>query len=173
LVSATLGEHVVGRFGVVEVDRRSATPLGGCPGAGGQRAAKISQATLELLGEIWIDGRLPVGVAARWLGPGLVGFVDAERCVQQAVGTGRAGALGDEEQYASIRCLEDGQQAPCAVQVKPADSRQGFSGQPDACRRASAVAYVLDAKRNEALTPPRRAAICSRASLSGQSGQSG
>jgi hypothetical protein len=52
--------------------------------------------------------------------------------------------LSDEEQYASIRCLEDGQQAPYAIQVEPADSRQGFSSQPDACRRASAVAYVLD-----------------------------
>lgn len=90
-------------------DRRSAAPLGGRLGTGGQRAAKISQATLESFGEVGIDGWLPVGVAARWLGSRLFGFVDAERCVQQAVGTGRARVLSDEEQYASIRCLEDGQ----------------------------------------------------------------
>jgi hypothetical protein len=52
--------------------------------------------------------------------------------------------LIDEQQHASVRRLEDDQQTPCAVQVKPADPRQGFSGQPDTCRRASAVAYVLD-----------------------------
>jgi hypothetical protein len=59
-------------------DRRSAAPLGGRLGAGGQRAAKISQATLESFGEVGIDGWLPVGVAARWLGSRLFGFVDAE-----------------------------------------------------------------------------------------------
>jgi hypothetical protein len=75
-------------------DRRSATPLGGCPGAGGQCATKLSQAALESFGE--------------------------------------------------IGCLEDGQQAPRAVQVRPADPRQVLSGQPDAGRGASAAAYVLD-----------------------------
>jgi len=52
--------------------------------------------------------------------------------------------LGDEQQHAPVRCLEDGQQAPCAVQVKPTDPGQGFSSQPDACSGASAAAYVLD-----------------------------
>jgi len=37
-------------------DQRSAAPLGGCPAAGGQRAAEISQATLESFGEVGIDG---------------------------------------------------------------------------------------------------------------------
>lgn len=104
-------------------DRRSAVPLGGRPAAGGQRAAEISQATLESFGEVGIDGWLPISVAARWRGPGIFGFVDAERCVQQAVGAGRARVLGDEEQHASVRGLEDGQQAPCAIKVEPADPR--------------------------------------------------
>jgi hypothetical protein len=107
-------------------------------------AAKISQVKLESFREVGIDGWPPVDVAARWLGSRLFAFVDAERCVQQAVGTGRARVLSDEEQFASIRCLEEGYQTPCAMQVEPADSRRGFSSQPDACRRASVVAYVLD-----------------------------
>jgi hypothetical protein len=109
-----------------------------------RRAAEISQAAFESVDEVRIDWGLPIGVAAGWLGPGLLGLVDAKRCVQQAVGIGRARMLGDEQQHAPVRCLEDGQQAPCAVQVKSADPRQSFSSQPDPCSGASATAYVLD-----------------------------
>jgi len=35
--------------------------------------------------------------------------------------------FGDDQQHALVWFLEDSQQAPCAVQVKPADSGQGFS----------------------------------------------
>lgn len=51
---------------------------------------------LESLDELGIDRRLSFGIAARGLGPRLLGFVDAERCVQQAIRIGRAGVLGDE-----------------------------------------------------------------------------
>lgn len=66
---------------------------------------------------------------------GLFGLADAERCVNQVIGVGRTGVLGDEQQDAPVWRLEDGQQTPGAVQVEPADPGQGFSGQADACGR--------------------------------------
>jgi succinylglutamate desuccinylase len=107
-------------------------------------AAEISQAALESFDEVRVDGWLPFGIAARWLSPGFLRLVNAECRIQQAVRIGRAGVLGDEQEYAPVRCIEDSQQAPCAVQVKSADSRHGFSGKPHARGRASAAAYVLD-----------------------------
>jgi hypothetical protein len=35
--------------------------------------------------------------------------------------------FGNHEQHAPILILKDGQQAPCTVQVKPADSGKRFS----------------------------------------------
>jgi hypothetical protein len=51
-----------------------------CPGTGRQRiAAEVSQATLKSFDEVEIYGWLSFGVAARWLCPGLLRLVDAER----------------------------------------------------------------------------------------------
>jgi len=55
-----------------------ATSASGCPGAGVRRAAEVLQTALESFDEVGIDGWLSFGVAARWLGPGLLGLVDAE-----------------------------------------------------------------------------------------------
>ena len=49
--------RVMGRAGL-------AAPASGCPGVGGQLAAEISQAALESLEEVGIDGWLPFGIAA-------------------------------------------------------------------------------------------------------------
>jgi hypothetical protein len=125
-------------------ERWLATPTSRCPGTGWQRAAEVSQAALESSDEARVDWWLSFVIAARWLGPRFLGLVDAERCVQQSVWVGCAGVLGDDQQHAPIRCLEDAQEAPCAVQVQPADRRKGFSRQPDTCSLASAAAYVLD-----------------------------
>jgi hypothetical protein len=72
-----------------------AAPARGCPGTGWQRAAEVSEAALESFDEVGGDRWLCFGIAARWLGPRLLGFVDAERCVQQTVRIGRARVLGD------------------------------------------------------------------------------
>ena len=125
-------------------ERGLGASAGGCPSVGGQHVAKISQAALESIEDVGVDRWLSFGIAARWLGPRFLGLVNAERCVQQAIRIGRARVLGHKQQHAPVRRLEDSEQAPYAVQVKPADPRQGFASQPDTCRRASAAAYVLD-----------------------------
>jgi hypothetical protein len=51
--------------------------------------------------------------------------------------------LGDEQQDASIRRLEDCEETPRAVKVQPTDSRKLFSRQPHARGLASASAYIL------------------------------
>jgi hypothetical protein len=57
-----------------------ATSASRCPGTGRQRiAAEVSQATLKSFDEVEIYGWLSFGVAARWLCPGLLRLVDAER----------------------------------------------------------------------------------------------
>jgi hypothetical protein len=132
-----------------------APPARRCPGVGGQRAAEISQAALELFGEVGADGWLSLGVAAGWLGPRVLGLADTECCVQQAVRIGRAGVLGDEQQHTPVRCLEYGQQAPCAVQVKPTDPREGgFARQPHTCGCASGAVETASVAP---LRPDRRA----------------
>jgi hypothetical protein len=73
---------------------------------------------------------LPVGVAARLFGAGLLRLGDAQHCIQQLVGVGCARVLGDEEQDAPIRCLEDGQETPRAVEIQPAYDGELFSRQP-------------------------------------------
>jgi hypothetical protein len=52
--------------------------------------------------------------------------------------------LRDEQQDAPVWRFEGGQQAPCAVEIQPADSRKLFSCQahPGSC--ASAPAYVVN-----------------------------
>jgi hypothetical protein len=122
----------------------SATPTSGRSGTGGQHLTEVSQAPLESFDEVRLDGWLSLGVAARWLGPRFPWLVDAERSVQQAVRVGRARVLRDEQEHAPVRCLEDGQQTPSAVQVQPADSRKVLSGEPDTRSRATAAAYVMD-----------------------------
>jgi hypothetical protein len=52
--------------------------------------------------------------------------------------------LGDEQQDAPIRCLENSQETPCAVEIQPANDRELFSCQPYTRGRAPAPAYVLD-----------------------------
>ena len=138
------GARITVTVGAATCTTTLAMPTSGCSSAGGPHAAEISYAALEAFGEAGVDGWLPCGIAARWLGSRLLGFADAERCVQQTVRIGRAHVLGDEQQYAPVGCLENGQESPCAVQVQPADRRQGFSRQPDTCSLASAAAYVLD-----------------------------
>jgi hypothetical protein len=52
--------------------------------------------------------------------------------------------LGDEQQDAPIRCLENGQKTPRAVEIQPANDGELFSCQPYTRGRAPAPAYVLD-----------------------------
>jgi hypothetical protein len=66
--------------------------------------------------------------------------------------------LGHEQQDASLRCLEDGQETPCAVKVQPADARKLFSCQPDTCGLASTLAYILHSQDEGRLRLP--AQIC-------------
>jgi hypothetical protein len=51
--------------------------------------------------------------------------------------------LCDEQQDAPVGRFESGQQAPCALEIQPANSRKLFSGQahPGSC--ASTSAYVV------------------------------
>jgi hypothetical protein len=86
----------IGRRKMSDGSTNSAAPTRGCSGTGGQRAAEVSQAALESFDETGVDGWLSFGIAARWLGPRLLGLADAECCVQQAIRIGRASVLGDE-----------------------------------------------------------------------------
>lgn len=65
--------------------------------------------------------------------------------------------LGHEQQDASVRRLEDGQETPCAVKVQPTDARKLFSCQPDACRLASTLAYILHSHDEGCLRLPTQA----------------
>ena len=57
-----------------------------CPCRALSASIEIFQAAVELRCEVWSDRWLPLSVAARWLGPWPVGFVDAECCIKQLVG---------------------------------------------------------------------------------------
>jgi hypothetical protein len=120
------------------------TPFAASLGRGGQPAGEISQAALETHHNVGVDGRLPVGVTAWRLGAGLLRLGDAQRCIQQLVGVGCPRVLGDEQQDAPIRCLENSQETPRAVEIQPANDRELFSCQAYTRGRASAPAYVLD-----------------------------
>jgi hypothetical protein len=111
---------------------------------GGQPAGEISQAAFETRHDVGGDGRLPVGVTAWRLGARLFRLVDAQRCIHQLVGVGCARVLGDEQQDAPIRCLENGQETPCAVEIQPADDGELGSCQPYTRGRAPAPSNVLD-----------------------------
>jgi hypothetical protein len=62
------------------------TSAGAHLGRATQTAIEISQAALKSCYKVSVDGWLPFGVTARWLGARLIRFVDAERCIQQLVG---------------------------------------------------------------------------------------
>jgi hypothetical protein len=66
--------------------------------------------------------------------------------------------LGHEQQDAPLRCLEDGQETPCAVKVQLTDARKLFSCEPDACGLASTSAYILHSQDEGCLRLP--AQIC-------------
>jgi hypothetical protein len=83
-------------------------------------------------------------VTAWRLGAGLLRLGDAQCCIQQLVGVGCARVLGDEQQDAPIRCLENGQETPRTVEIEPAHDGELFSCQPYTRSRAPAPAYVLD-----------------------------
>jgi hypothetical protein len=52
--------------------------------------------------------------------------------------------LGYEQHDAPIRCLENGQETPRAVEIQPANDRELFPCQPYTRGRAPPPAYVLD-----------------------------
>ena len=81
-----------------------------------------AESVLQLCGKVSIDGRLARGVTAGRLGTRLFGLFDAEDAVQELVGVGRTGVLGDEQQDAPVGCLEDAQEPPFAVEAQPADA---------------------------------------------------
>ena len=75
---------------------------------------------------------------------GYSGSAMASAAYSRPVGVGCARVLGDEQQDAPIRCLENGQETPRAVEIQPANDRELFSCQPYTRGRAAAPAYVLD-----------------------------
>jgi hypothetical protein len=48
----------------------------------------VQRAAFEMLYEVWVEGRLALGVTAGRLGARFLGLVDAKSVIQQLVGAG-------------------------------------------------------------------------------------
>jgi hypothetical protein len=70
-----------------------------------------------LSGEVSVDGRLALGVAAGWLRTRLLGLFDTEDVIEELVGVGCAGVLCDKQKNAPVCCLEDGQEPPVPIEA--------------------------------------------------------